>query len=215
MSITELDEDTLKLIAAKTFTVDHHKAQSMNHWAIRMKMPSLCLRQVNRAFRWLAPMQEVREKAFEEIGHLRNLYINNTVMCMLNTVKGDMAQGFLQMHTLEKDGKFFHVQMHTEIGMLFHAHEIITKENESTKRVGMLSTMDLPEVSWVDRRERMPEQQEELDKWCEDNRSEVTRTFATVFVKLHDGMTAKSFRMFEDMEQCVCVNAYSTSVCFN
>jgi hypothetical protein len=200
MSITELDEDTLKLIADKTLSLDHQKAMSMNHWAIRMKLPSLCLRQVNRAFRLLAPMQEVRTRAFQEIEHLRNLYINNTVMCMLNAVKGDMPQGFLQMHTLEKDGKFFHVQMHTEIGMLFHAHEMIAKQNESTKRVGMLSTMDLPEVSWVDRRERTPEQQEELDKWCEDNRLEVTKTFATVFVKLHNDMTAKSLRMFEDME---------------
>ncbi len=35
-------------------------------------------------------------------------------MSFLDAVKGDMALGFLQMHTLEKDGICFHVQMHVE-----------------------------------------------------------------------------------------------------
>jgi hypothetical protein len=172
----------------------------MNHWAIRVKMPSLCLRQVNRAFRWLAPIQEVRETALEKIGHLRCVYINNTVVSLLNAIKGDMAQGFSQMHTLEKDGMFFHVQIHTDDGMLFHAHEIIAKQNEGTQRAGMLSTMELPEACMVASRNRTPEQQEELDKWCDDNEMDMLETFARVFKRLHSDMSSKALRMFEDME---------------
>jgi len=200
MSLRELDEDTLRLITAKVLSVDHTKAQSENHWALRVKMPSLCLRQTNRTLRWLTPMKEVRERAFKEVGWLHSLYINNTVMSLLDAIADNMPQGFLQMHTLEKDGIFFHVQMHTEVGMLFHAHEMIAKQNGSTKRSGMMATKEMPEACMVDRRKRTRQQQEELVKWCEENKMEMLQSFGRIFVDLHDDMSARSMQMFEHME---------------
>jgi len=200
MSLSALDEDTLRLIATKALSADHTKAQNTNHWAIRVKMPSLCLRETNRTFRWLTPMKEVRVRVFEQVAWLRTLYINNTVMSLLDAIADDMAQGFLQMHTLEKDGIFFHVQMHSEVGMLFQAHEIIAQHNGSTKRNGMMTTMELPQACMVDRRKRTPQQQEEVVKWCEENKMDMLKTFGSIFVNLHEEMCARSMRMFEDME---------------
>jgi len=111
-----------------------------------------------------------------------------------------MAQGFLQMHTLEKDGMFFHVQMHTEFGMLFQAHEIVAQQNGSTKRNGLMATIELPQACMVDRRKRTPQQQAEVVRWCEKNKIDMLKMLGKVFVDLHEEMCARSMRMFEDMQ---------------
>jgi hypothetical protein len=163
MPLLELDEDALKIIARKVCSVDIRQAKKGINSAMRLLMPSLCLRQTNRAFRQLAPHEQVRAKIHRDLEWLRSFFISNAVVSVLNAITDGPPGPMIQMHTLEKDGIFFHIRVHTvEAGVLYQVHEIIGKSNDSTTRTGIMQGLDMPEGWTVDLRKCTPKQQEDL-----------------------------------------------------
>lgn len=200
MQLLELDEDALKIIARKVCSVDSRQAKKGIHSVMRLVMPSLCLRQTNRAFRQLAPHEQVRAKIYRDLEWVRSFFIGNAVASVLNAITDGPPGPVVQTHTLEKDGIFFHIQIHTdEEGVLYQAHEIIGKSNDSTTRTGIMQGLDMPESWTVDLSKRTPKQQDDLVEWGEQIKDEMLVKWARIFVDLHSNMADKSFRMFQDL----------------
>lgn len=200
MPLLALDEEILKMIATKVYSVMFHDAINSSHPHMRLVMPSLCLRQTNQTLHRLIPPEQVREKIHKDLAWFRGIFINTSVMSVLDAVTGNMPHGFVQMQTLEKDGIFFHVQLHTEgPGLLLHSHEMIARHNGKTTRSGTIGTVCIPGACMVKRNKRTAEQQEELVEWCREHKTGMLTMWATVFAGLHKDMSAKSMKMFADM----------------
>jgi len=200
MSLLELDEDALKIIARKACSVDSALLKKENHSSLRVEMPSLCLRLTNRVFRQLAPHKQVREKIYRDLEFLRSFFIGNAVASVLNAVTNGPPGPLVQMHTLEKEGISFHIQVHTDQeGVMYQAHEIIGKRDGNTIRNGIMQGLDMPEASKVAVRKRTPKQQDELIEWGDKIKDEMLLKWACIFLKLHIDMAAKSMRMFQDI----------------
>jgi len=200
MSLLELDEDTLKIIARKACSVDSALLKKGNHFFLHVEMPSLCLRLTNRVFRQVAPHKQVREKIYRDLEFLRSFFITNAVASVLNAVTNGPPGPLVQIHTLEKDGISFHIQVHTDQeGVLYQAHEMIGKLNGNTTRTGIMQGLDMPEASKVAVRKRTPKQQDELIEWGKQIKDEMLVKWARIFLSLHIDMAAKSMRMFQDM----------------
>jgi hypothetical protein len=200
MPLLELDEDALKLIAAKVCSVDTKTAKRGMHSVMRVDMPCLSLRETSRVFRLLAPHEQLRAKIHDDLEWFRSFFISNAVLSVLNAIADGPAGAAVQMHTLEKDGILFHIQLHTDAAnVLYQAHEMIAKRNGNTTRTGMLQGLDMPPEYAVVRARRTPKQQEDLVEWCEKIRNEMLLKWANIFANLHSDMAAKKMRMFQDL----------------
>ena len=197
----KLDEDVLKLIARKACSVDTALLKKGNHFFMRVEMPSLCLRLTNRVFRQLAPREQVREKIYRDLEFLRSFFIGNAVASVLNAVTDGPPGPLVQIHTLEKDGISFHIQVHTDQeGVMYQAHEIVSKRHGNTTRNGIMQGLDMPEASKVAVRKRTPKQQDELVEWGDKIKDKMLVKWARIFLDLHSSMAENSLRMFQDLE---------------
>jgi hypothetical protein len=201
MSLLELDEDILKIIARKACSVDTVLDNKGTHSPMRLVMPSLCLRLTNRVFRQLASHEQVREKIYHDLELLRSFFISNTVVSVFNAITDGPSGALVQMHTLEKDGIFFHIQVHTDqAGVLYQAHEMIGKRDGNTTRNGIMQGLDMPDAWTVAFGKRTPKQQDELVEWGKKIKDEMLVKWARIFLNLHSNMAENSLLMFQDLE---------------
>lgn len=200
MALLSLDEDVLRIIAGKSCSVDIERGKRGQHCVVRVQMPRLLLRQTSPVFREFAPPATVRAKIHADLAWGRHVFIGNAVATVLNAVKNGMPAAATQLHTFEKDGVFFHIQLHTDpAGVLYQALEFLGRREGGTSRVGILHGLELPDAYGIHPAERTQEQQAELTVWGDAVRSHMAEKWRDVLVRLHGDMAVKQLRMFPDL----------------
>ena len=200
MPLLLLDEDVLKVVVARACSVDIERSKHGNHCIVRVLMPRLLLRLTGRVFRQLAPAADVRLKIHRVLAWSRHIFVEYAVTCVLDAVKHGLPDAATQLHTLEKDGVFFHVQLHADpTGVLYQALEIIGRHEGATMRSGILNGLELPGEYAIHPAERTRAEQAALGEWCDAVRWRMVAKWRNVLRGLHGGLADEQITMFPDL----------------